>query len=91
VARAVIFDIDEVVDSERHWAAETEGIPAEAGVGDEVAPADVVGANVDDRNEWPAEGDDLDERAGLHVVVPGPDRDGLRPRLWPHAVRGVER
>jgi HAD superfamily hydrolase (TIGR01509 family) len=53
VVNSVIFDMDGViVDSERYWAEEVEGILDEAGVGDEVGPEDVLGANVYDQYDW---------------------------------------
>lgn len=49
-----------IVDSEGHWAEEIEGILEEAGVGDEVDPEDVIGANVYDQYDWLADEHDLD-------------------------------
>lgn len=49
-----------IVDSEGHWAEEIEGILEEAGVGDEVDPEDVIGANVYDQYDWLADEYDLD-------------------------------
>ncbi|WP_201292942.1 HAD family hydrolase [Halobacterium bonnevillei] len=53
MARAVIFDMDGViVDSERYWRDEIEAILEAAGVGDDVDPEDVIGANVYDQYDW---------------------------------------
>ncbi|MFB6269720.1 MAG: HAD family hydrolase [Halobacterium sp.] len=56
MAHAVIFDMDGViVDSERYWKRAVADILDEAGVGDDVDPEDVLGANVYDQYDWLAD------------------------------------